>query len=270
MATTADLRQWWQRWFGESAKRSKSVRVNFYSDTGRVWRLPVADRAGPAFEALSAIFRKHDYGFNESAGGTWVVRPIDGSGKPSLHSYGIALDINPSKNPHDKPLRTNLPAALIADVEALRTRNGKRVFSWGGRWATPDAMHFQIDCKPADLLTGIVIEDDEEDDVTTDELRAVLREEFGIVTKEDHTGSEYQHSWVVGNSVWRSEVGRGDAREYMSTVLVQARSYARTAATRQVSAEVDEDEIVAGIVDAVTEIGVADKVADELARRLVD
>ena len=41
-----------------------------------------------------------EYYFLESAGGTYNCRMIAGTQVYSLHSYGLALDLNPSKNPH--------------------------------------------------------------------------------------------------------------------------------------------------------------------------
>jgi hypothetical protein len=108
-----------------------------------------------------------DYLFRESAGGTYNCRKIAGSDAWSIHAYGLAIDLNPSKNPHRLPLTHDYPAEFITTVEAIRTGNGRQVFSWGGRWSRPDAMHWQINCSPADLNTGLVyptpppIEEDE-------------------------------------------------------------------------------------------------------------
>lgn len=156
MTTSTQLRSLWAAWYGEDAKANKSVVVAFQGD-GKLWELPVADRAGDAFKAMAEIAKRHGYLFLEAAGGTWVVRNIGGTNIPSLHSYGIAMDWNPSKNPW-KTCTTNIPQNMIVEVLALRTGNGKPVFTWGGNWrpcSNADPMHFQIDCSPADLLTGI-------------------------------------------------------------------------------------------------------------------
>lgn len=54
----------------------------------------------------------------------------------SLHSWGIAVDINPSRNAYGRP--GDLPLAFVEAFEA-------RGWNWGGRWAAPhqDWMHFQ-------------------------------------------------------------------------------------------------------------------------------
>jgi len=156
MTTTTELRRLWKDYLGETARKNKSVTVPFPGN-GRVWNLLVADVAGPAFSLLASIQKKHNYLFLESAGGTWVIRKIAGTDLYSLHSYGIAYDVNPSKNPY-RTCTTNIPKAMRDEVLALRTNNGKQVFTWGGNWSPcskADPMHFQIDCSPADLRTGI-------------------------------------------------------------------------------------------------------------------
>lgn len=156
MTTSTELRSLWADWYGEDAKANKSVLVGFQGD-GKVWELPVADRAGDAFKSLAEIAKRHGYLFRESAGGTWVVRNIAGTNIPSLHSYGIAMDWNPSKNAFGQ-CGTDIPTAMRTEVLALRTGNGFPVFTWGGNWRPcdkSDPMHFQIDCSPAALLTGI-------------------------------------------------------------------------------------------------------------------
>ncbi len=105
-----------------------------------------------AFRALSDVFAKHNYPFEESAGGTLVCRAITGGTSYSPHAYGVALDINPSRNPYVKYVGqprssyTDMSPAMIADVKAIHTAKSKRqVFQWGGDWNTvKDAMHFQV------------------------------------------------------------------------------------------------------------------------------
>jgi hypothetical protein len=77
------------------------------------------------------------------------------------------------------------------------------------------------------------IRSDLEDQMTPDEYRAIVREELlaqlEIALRTDYTGSTYQHSKVVSNSTWRTEVG-GVNREYLSQVLVSSRNWAKLAA----------------------------------------
>jgi hypothetical protein len=38
-----------------------------------------------------------------------------------------------------------MPMVMILDIEKIRTRNGKIVFRWGGRYSgNKDAMHFEM------------------------------------------------------------------------------------------------------------------------------
>ena len=46
--------------------------------------------------------------------------------------------------------------ALIAEIEALRTRTGQQVFKWGGHFGTlKDSMHFELDVGPQELGKGL-------------------------------------------------------------------------------------------------------------------
>lgn len=68
--------------------------------------------------------------------GTWNPRhKWHNPGKPlSLHSWGIACDINWSDNPAGKPYQ--LHEGIINIFESFG-------FIWGGRWKHTDPMHFQ-------------------------------------------------------------------------------------------------------------------------------
>jgi len=69
-------------------------------------------------------------------GGAFVFRKKRGSNKLSLHSYGIAIDINPQEN----AMRTkgNMPEWFIQCMK-------KYEFVWGGDWkSSKDPMHFQL------------------------------------------------------------------------------------------------------------------------------
>ena len=131
-------------------------RVKFPGD-GYTWDLLVQRDTVPAWNAFAAIMRKHGYLFLESAGGTFNCRKISGSDQWSLHSYGLALDLNPSKNPH-RTKKTNMSEAFRSDIKAIRTVSGEQVFAWGGDWAgtSSDPMHWQICASKTQLATGIV------------------------------------------------------------------------------------------------------------------
>src|SRR5215218_8348968 len=89
----------------------------------------------PLRRALSEVVRRRlsrlidpgDYA------GCYAPRRIPASGTLSLHAWGLALDVNASRNPQGSP--PNQDRRLVRIME----RHG---FSWGGRWPTlPDGMH---------------------------------------------------------------------------------------------------------------------------------
>jgi hypothetical protein len=104
-------------------------------------------------------------------------RPITGGGPPSLHAYGLAIDINPLQNPYvsfegegvarysppqgtqfanrlarrpGKPCRPG----MAEEVVALFAAHGFPV--WGGYWDAPlDYQHFQVDRKLAERMARL-------------------------------------------------------------------------------------------------------------------
>lgn len=168
-----EIRAAWDRY---KCRESEMVLIPFGPD-----RIRVAPETADAWTALAAVMMHHGYVIRTPDTDSYNCRKMKGSDKHSLHGYGIALDVNWNTNPYlrtpdrravrfcDKPTQaeradsvrlgaadTDMTPAMVADIEAIRTRNGAAVFEWGGRWRTiKDAMHFEIDCLPADLATGI-------------------------------------------------------------------------------------------------------------------
>jgi len=173
-------------------------------------RIRVAPPTEEAWQALARVFRAHRYPIRIQDTDSYNCREIKGGGGPSLHSYGIALDVNWQTNPFKqtqdgRPVifsgaptlegrmedvkqgraDTDMTKDMIDDVLAIKTKGGKRVFEWGGNWTNvKDAMHFEIDLSPKDLSEGIdwstVVQDenmDENDrgsDVATIEQEAAM------------------------------------------------------------------------------------------------
>lgn len=131
---------------------------------GRV-QLAVHPAAASAFRCQAAVMLHHAYAFRESAGGTLNCRLITGGKLSSLHAHGIAKDDNPSVNRYRVSKlggfiqwgkQTDMAPAMVADLEAIRTVRGNKVFAWGGRWwNTKDPMHWEIGCLRSELATGI-------------------------------------------------------------------------------------------------------------------
>jgi len=95
-----------------------------------------ADEIGgdPSADAIRAWL--HARRLNQHGGG-FNFRPITGGRALSLHSYGIAIDWDPTNNPRQKPLKRTLPDWWF-DVWA------QHGWSDGRRYKTPDPMHVQF------------------------------------------------------------------------------------------------------------------------------
>lgn len=74
----------------------------------------------------------------------WSPRSVPRSGNPSVHSFGVAFDLNASVRENDYPYykRENDFPWLGQDPRVVRIfdRNG---FYWGGSWSKADGMHFE-------------------------------------------------------------------------------------------------------------------------------
>lgn len=102
-------------------------------------------------------------------------RTIANTTTVSIHSYGVALDINPEQNPmvtfddagvatiHPRQgwtylNRINRKPGMIEDIVTLMAENG--FFVWGGKWTTPiDYHHFQTPRGIAELLAAVSLAD---------------------------------------------------------------------------------------------------------------
>ena len=171
--TTARMRQLWKAY---QCNEGKMVVVPFGPD-----KIRIAPPTAPAWDALATVLEHHDYQIRTTDTDSYNCRNIKGTTQKSLHSYGVALDVNWNTNPFlrtpDKrkvrfsskatqaeraeavrlgEADTDMTPAMIADVLAIKTRRGKQVFDWGGSWSTTkDSMHFEVDLSPADLAAGI-------------------------------------------------------------------------------------------------------------------
>ena len=188
MTTTQQIRDWWA-----PPCQGPFVRVDLYGEGA----VSVRPEVVAAVAALGARLKAHQYRTRKADTGAYNCRPITGGTKYSLHAYGVALDLNWQSNPYGPSLVTDMPAAMVADIKAIRTRNGKQVWRWGGNYAgNKDAMHFEVCCSPADLATGIAAPIEEEDfDMDAQEF------ELRIKAAEDR-----QNQW------FREELKRVEAR----------------------------------------------------------
>jgi hypothetical protein len=67
--------------------------------------------------------------------GCFNIRKKRGARTPSLHSWGMAIDINAAWNGFGKT--PTMSSALVACFKDAG-------FDWGGDWSKPDGMHFQL------------------------------------------------------------------------------------------------------------------------------
>lgn len=99
----------------------------------------VNSTAAKRFQGLLRDLKKN--GYMPSSIGGFSNRNIAGTNTKSLHSYGLAIDIDPSKNPvtWDGKNITALPS----NVGQLAKKHG---LAWGGDWngSKKDTMHFSV------------------------------------------------------------------------------------------------------------------------------
>lgn len=162
MATTAQLRASYPEFI-----RNPSIPTCNFSSAVSV-RFPAAGSSYPAgyidlrvhpttrqiWRAVAAVMLHYGYPFREPAGGTLACRKITGGSGTTLHAHGIADDHNPSKNAYRVTAmggliqwgkQTDMPAAMVLDIERIKLANGLHPMRWGGRWWTvKDPMHYEL------------------------------------------------------------------------------------------------------------------------------
>lgn len=79
-------------------------------------------------------------GYRPKVIGSHNDRNIAGTNTPSLHSHGLAIDIDPTRNPVTR--NGKMITALPKNVAAIAAKWG---LDWGGNWRSyKDPMHFSI------------------------------------------------------------------------------------------------------------------------------
>lgn len=106
----------------------------------------------------------------ENNSSAFNFRPIAGTKTISMHSYGLAIDINPLQNPYlvidedskdvtihpkkgaDYLNRSNIRPGMVEQIVPILRKHGFTV--WGGEWNTPiDYHHFQV---PRDMVADYI------------------------------------------------------------------------------------------------------------------
>lgn len=93
------------------------------------------DAVGPAEKAFRNLISRGFISELKTFDGCFNIRPQRGSASPSLHSWGVAFDVNAATNGLGKK------PTLSAGFVKCFTDAG---WDWGGPWKRPDGMHFQL------------------------------------------------------------------------------------------------------------------------------
>ena len=93
------------------------------------------DLVSPLSKALKALIDTGYVNELKTFDGCFNIRKKRGLNSMSLHSWGIAIDVNAFENGLNKEPK------LSAGFVKCFTDNG---FDWGGTWERKDGMHFQL------------------------------------------------------------------------------------------------------------------------------
>lgn len=109
-----------------------------------------------AFRLMAEIFA--EFGYLVTSSGGFNHRFIEGTTTLSVHSWGLAIDINPSVNYVNAPYASisSVFRAAASEILGIRTRTSNTpVFGWGGNWRSKvDYMHFEVVCTQAQAREG--------------------------------------------------------------------------------------------------------------------
>lgn len=189
----------WEKSCPVPLTRLRDVTVSYYDFTGKAHHdghLIVLAAVAPDVEAIfKQLYQQHfplrlvqptsvylgddDASMAADNTSSFNCRPITGNkaGLPSIHAYGLAIDIDPVENPYisfaaDGSGKAQvLPAAgtryinrgLVkqanaADLVKLFKQHGFTI--WGGEWHTPiDYQHFQTSRFMAQMLASLPLQD---------------------------------------------------------------------------------------------------------------
>ncbi len=122
----------------ESEVSSQLQTIDFPYPSGKI---RVHEKAAPCFDAVAKELANINYKITET-GGTFVWRAnVNNSSVLSLHSFGIATDVNPDKNPNGGGSPGNCETDMPKEFVNVWKKYG---FRWGGNYnSTCDAMHYE-------------------------------------------------------------------------------------------------------------------------------
>lgn len=93
------------------------------------------DLVAPLERALTNLVERKLVGQLKTWDGCFNIRKKRGAASPSLHSWGIAIDVNAAWN------RFGCSPSCSREFVKCFTDAG---LEWGGEWRKPDGMHFQL------------------------------------------------------------------------------------------------------------------------------
>jgi len=125
--------------YGDPAKESSMILWDVPTDL-EVGVIPKKiycnkDIVEPLKKAFKNIIDKGLIGELKTWDGCFNIRKKTGNKSPSLHSWGLAIDINASWNGYNKK-----PTISKELVKCFKDAG----FDWGGDWKIQDGMHFQL------------------------------------------------------------------------------------------------------------------------------
>lgn len=93
------------------------------------------DMVAPLGQAFENIIKRGLIDQVKTFDGCFNIRKKVQGTTPSIHSWGVAVDINAAWNGYGKK------PTMSKELVACFTEAG---FDWGGYWSKPDGMHFQL------------------------------------------------------------------------------------------------------------------------------
>ena len=93
------------------------------------------DMVQPLTNALTNLIQRGKIGELKTWDGCFNIRKKRGLSSMSLHSWGLAIDVNAAWN------QLNMTPTLSPEFVKCFTDAG---FDWGGTWTRKDGMHFQL------------------------------------------------------------------------------------------------------------------------------
>lgn len=173
---TAAQRGWGAGWPSCGGAKTAGTAVVTAERSGT--RMSVHKRLARLVDLLIDETERRGYLLKPGQCGGYNCRAIAGTGSPSNHSWGLAVDVNWQDNPYTTDLsRNTIPDWMVE----LWNRCG---FAWGGHYAgaRKDFMHFEFMGSPADA-----------DEMTALALREPPAQEDDMPSAQDIARAVWEH-----------------------------------------------------------------------------